>query len=91
MSQKYSNPDHLKRLVDYKDAREYHLKKDRRKRDKRMPLSEAIAEFVWDGDIFAESGFSYVRTPIQAYFEVVRQQKRISLVLVPLCPILLTS
>lgn len=76
MGQKYSTEDHLKRLIDYKDAREYHLKKDRRKRDKRMSLSEAIAELVWDGDILAETGFSYVRSPIQAYFEIVRQQKK---------------
>lgn len=76
MGTQYRNQDHLKRLIDYRDAREFHLQKDRRKRDKRMSLSEAIAEFVQDGDIFAETGFSYVRSPIQAYFEVVRQQKK---------------
>jgi acyl CoA:acetate/3-ketoacid CoA transferase alpha subunit len=76
MGSQYMNQDHFKRLIDYRDAREFHLQKDRRKRDKRMSLSEAVAEFVQDGDIFAETGFSYVRSPIQAYFEVVRQQKK---------------
>lgn len=72
----YSKVDHLQRLIDFKGAREYHLSKDRTKRDKRLSLSEAIAEYVQDGDIFAETGFSYVRSPIQAYFEIVRQQKK---------------
>lgn len=68
--------EEMRHLVDFKDAREYHLRKDRRKRDKRMSLSEAISEFVHDGDIFAETGFSYVRGPIQAYFEILRQKKK---------------
>lgn len=76
MGSQYTNQDHFKRLIDYRDAREFHLQKDRRKRDKRMSLTEAVAKFVQDGDIFAETGFSYVRSPIQAYFEVVRQQKK---------------
>ena len=32
-------------------------------------------QFVQDGDIFAETGFSYVRSPIQAYFEMLRQKR----------------
>lgn len=76
MTYKYDQVDHLDRLVDFRGAREYHVNKDRAKRDKRMPLKEAIAEFVQDGDILGETGFSYVRSPIQAYFEIVRQQKK---------------
>ncbi|MDD3853105.1 MAG: hypothetical protein PHD40_05555 [Syntrophomonadaceae bacterium] len=72
----FATQEQMDRLVDYKDAREFHLKKDRRKRDKRMSLSDAIGQFVQDGDIFAETGFSYVRSPIQAYFEMVRQKKK---------------
>ena len=41
-----------------------------------MSLSEAVSEFVHDGDILTDTGFSYVRTPIQAYFEIVRQGKK---------------
>ena len=41
-----------------------------------MSLKEAVAEFVQDGDIYADSGFSYVRTPLQALFEVMRQGKK---------------
>lgn len=68
--------EEMRHLVDFQDAREHHLRKDRRKRDKRMSLSDAIAEYVKDGDIFAETGFSYVRSPIQAYFEILRQKKK---------------
>ncbi|HWQ76965.1 MAG TPA: CoA-transferase [Syntrophomonas sp.] len=76
MAYLYTSDEQIHRLVDFKGARAYHLQKDRRKRDKRMPLKEAIDQFVQDGDIFAETGFSYVRSPVQAYFEIVRQQKK---------------
>lgn len=76
MGSQYTNQDHMKRLVDYRDAREYHLKKDRSKRDKRISLQEAISEYIQEGDILAETGFSYVRSPIQAYLEIVRQRKK---------------
>ncbi len=66
----------LDRLIDFNDARKSHLKKDHSQRDKRMSLKEAIAEFVKDGDICTDTGFAYVRTPHQAYFEIMRQQKK---------------
>ncbi len=66
----------LDRLVDTASAREAHLKKDRARRDKRMSLAEAVREFVRDGDVLSDTGFSYVRTPIQAFFEIVRQGKK---------------
>ncbi len=72
----FATQEQMDRLVDFKGAREFHLAKDRRKRDKRMSLTEAIGQFVQDGDIFAETGFSYVRSPIQAYFEMLRQKKK---------------
>lgn len=62
-----------KRFVDFYGNREYKLSKSRKKKDKRMSLTDAVKEFVKDGDIHAETGFGYVRTPIQAYFEIVRQ------------------
>lgn len=66
----------LDRLIDHRGFREHCLKKSREKRDKRMSLKEAIATFVEDGDICTDSGFAYVRTPIQAYFEIMRQGKK---------------
>ena len=65
-----------KRFVDFYGAREYKLSKSRKKRDKRVTMAEAIGEFVQDGDIHAETGFGYSRTPLQAYFEIMRQGKR---------------
>lgn len=66
----------LDRLVDYRSAREAHLKKDHSQRDKRMSLSEAVAEFVQDGDIWADSGFSYVKSALQGWWEIIRQGKK---------------
>lgn len=76
MGYRYITDDQLNRLVDFQGAREFHLHKDRAKRDKRMSLSEAVGQFVQDGDIFAETGFAYVRAPLQAYFEMIRQGKK---------------
>jgi acyl CoA:acetate/3-ketoacid CoA transferase alpha subunit len=64
------------RLFDHKLAREWKLKKDRAEKDKRMDLKEAIAEFVEDGDSLIETGFSYVRGPMAAYYEIGRQKKK---------------
>ncbi len=66
----------LDRLVDFESARKAHLNKEHSKVDKRMSLKEAIAEYVTDGDILSDAGFSYVRTPLQAYFEIMRQEKK---------------
>ena len=66
----------LDRLIEGESARMAHLKKSRNKIDKRTSLREAVAEFVSDGDILYDSGFAYVRTCHQAYFEIMRQGKR---------------
>ncbi|MGE5421890.1 MAG: CoA transferase subunit A [Ignavibacteriales bacterium] len=66
----------LDRLIDHQGFRDNSLKKNRRKEDKRMSLHDAIAKYVEDGDICTDAGFSYVRTPIQAYFEIMRQGKK---------------
>jgi len=76
MGYRYITDDQLNRLVDFQGAREFHLHKDRAKRDKRMSLSEAVGQFVQDGDILAETGFSYVRAPLQSYMELIRQGKK---------------
>jgi len=73
---KIDDPSILDPLVDAASAREAHLKKDHARRDKRMSLKEAVGEFVKDGDILSDTGFSYVRTPEQAFFEIVRQGKK---------------
>jgi glutaconate CoA-transferase subunit A len=71
-----SDPSILDRLIDHESFRENNLKKSRMKVDKRMTLQEAVAKFVDDGDVVADSGFSYVRTPLQAQFEIWRQGKK---------------
>ncbi len=63
----------LDRLLDYESARDAHAKKSHAAIDKRISLKEAITEYVKDGDILTDTGFSYVRTPIAAYFEIIRQ------------------
>lgn len=63
----------LDRLLDYESARDAHAKKNHSAIDKRMSLKEAISEYVKDGDILTDVGFSYVRTPITAFFEIMRQ------------------
>lgn len=64
----------LDRLVDFESAREAHQKKAHSRHDKRMPLVDAIKEYVKDGDIVWENGFNYVRTALQADFEIMRQR-----------------
>jgi acyl CoA:acetate/3-ketoacid CoA transferase alpha subunit len=76
MSSRFATEEQMKRVVDFKGAREYHLQKDRSKKDKRRSLPEAISEYVHDGDIMCESGFGYVRSPLQAYHEIIRQRKK---------------
>jgi len=66
----------LDRVVDFESAREAHLRKPKGKIDKRISLNEAVAEYVSDGDILYDSGFAYVRTCHQAYFEIMRQGKK---------------
>src|SRR5512137_2875812 len=66
----------LDRLVDSKSAREAHGKKEHAKVDKRMSLKEAIATYVSDGDVMTDAGFAYVRTPHQAFWEIMRQGKK---------------
>ena len=66
----------LDRLVDFESARAAHLKKEHAKKDKRMTIGEAVDAFVKDGDVITDGGFSYVRTPHQAFYEVIRQGKK---------------
>ncbi len=63
----------LDRLLDFDSARDAHAKKSHAAIDKRLSLKEAIGEYVKDGDILTDTGFAYVRTPIAAYFEIIRQ------------------
>lgn len=62
-------------LVDFESARRAHQKKDHSRHDKRMSIKEAVAEFVAPNDIMTDGCFSYVRTPIQAFFEICRQYR----------------
>ncbi|MGE5403875.1 MAG: CoA transferase subunit A [Candidatus Saccharibacteria bacterium] len=65
----------LDRLVDFDSARLAHQKKDHSRHDKRMPLADAVSQYIEDGDIITDGSFSYVRTPMQAFFEICRQGK----------------
>lgn len=76
MANPYISDEQMSRLVDFKGAREYHLHKDRSKKDKRISLNEAVSEYVHDGDIMTETAFGYVRAPLQAYHEIIRQKKK---------------
>ncbi len=69
-------PHANERLFDHQYAREWKLKKSRAEKDKRMPLKDAIAQFVEDGDSIIETGFAYVRGPLGAYWEIGRQKKK---------------
>jgi len=66
----------LDHLIDHHSFRENSLKKGRKKVDKRMSMADAISKYVDDGDICTDAGFAYVRTPVQAYFEIMRQEKK---------------
>jgi acyl CoA:acetate/3-ketoacid CoA transferase alpha subunit len=50
--------------------------KPRDQRDKRMPVSEAIAQFLHDGDYLAVGGFGHIRVPMALIYEAIRQKKR---------------
>jgi hypothetical protein len=64
------------RLFDHQMAREFKLKKTRALVDKRMDLSDAVAQYVEDGDSLIETGFAYARGPMAAYWEIGRQKKQ---------------
>ncbi len=64
------------RLVDNQSWKDAHMKKNRSRVDKRMSLKEAVREFVQDGDILSDSGFTWVRGSLQAQFEMIRQDKQ---------------
>ncbi|MGC9323830.1 MAG: CoA transferase subunit A, partial [Desulfomonilia bacterium] len=70
------DPSILDSLIDFDAARTVHLKKERSKIDKRMSLKEAVGEFIHDGDVILDTGFGYVRTPLQTHFEMMRQGKK---------------
>lgn len=44
--------------------------------DKRMPVADAVKQFVQDGAYIALGGFGHVRTPMAGIYEIVRQRKR---------------
>jgi acyl CoA:acetate/3-ketoacid CoA transferase alpha subunit len=44
--------------------------------DKRMTVSQAVSQFVKDGDYLAMGGFGHVRVPMAMIYEIVRQGRR---------------
>lgn len=65
----FSNPD-----PDH--ARAFFRTKSRKARNKILPLKDAIAAFVHDGEYLAIGGFGANRTPIAACHEIVRQGRK---------------
>ena len=57
-------------------ARAFFQKKSRIKKDKTMPLKQAVETFVHDGDYLGIGGFGANRTPVAACHEIVRQNKK---------------
>jgi glutaconate CoA-transferase subunit A len=57
-------------------ARAHFRKKNREMIHKVMPLRDAVARFLHDGDYLAIGGFGSNRTPIAACHEIVRQKKK---------------
>ena len=63
-----------------------------------MSLTDAVAEFVHDGDTVALEGFTLIRIPFAAGHEIIRQRRRdltlarmtpdliYDQIMVPLCP-----
>jgi glutaconate CoA-transferase, subunit A len=64
----FSSPD-----VD--TARAFFAQKSRAMTDKRMSVTEAVSQFVHDGDYLASGGFGGVRIATAALHEIVRQRK----------------
>lgn len=57
-------------------ARAFFRKKKRALANKVMPLKDAIAQFVHDGDYLCIGGFGANRTPVAACHEIVRQGRK---------------
>ena len=57
-------------------ARAFFKKKNRALTDKVMPVNEAVAQFVRDGEYLASGGFGTNRIATAALHEIVRQHKR---------------
>jgi glutaconate CoA-transferase subunit A len=61
---------------DVNAAREFFARKTRRKIDKLMTVSDAVQQFVHDGDYVASGGFGGVRIATAVLHEIVRQRKQ---------------
>jgi len=64
----FSSPD-----VDV--ARAFFARKSRAMTDKCMPVTEAVSQFIHDGDYLASGGFGGVRIATAVLHEIVRQRK----------------
>ena len=59
------------------EAREWvRRNKSRDLKDKSMPVQEAVARFVSDGDFIASGGFGHTRVSMAIIYEIIRQKKR---------------
>jgi len=61
--------------MNYREARQQVVHKNKGARDKRTTLTEAVA-MIRDGDHIAVGGLLYTRTPMGIIWEIIRQKKK---------------
>ncbi|HET92038.1 MAG TPA: CoA transferase subunit A [Chloroflexi bacterium] len=61
---------------DVEGARQFFAAKSRVLTDKLMSVSEAVTQFVHDGDYFSSGGFGMIRISTAVLHEIVRQRKK---------------
>eukprot|EP00771_Trimastix_marina_P001781 gnl/Trimastix_PCT/2884.p1 GENE.gnl/Trimastix_PCT/2884~~gnl/Trimastix_PCT/2884.p1 ORF type:complete len:626 (-),score=216.20 gnl/Trimastix_PCT/2884:75-1952(-) len=64
----WHDPDEHRRFIAEKKSRALH--------SKLMTASEAVSQFVEDGQFVALGGFGHVRVPMNLVYEIIRQRKR---------------
>jgi len=78
MIQPYTEIQPLGELFQSPDAdaaREFFRRKSRAMTDKRMSVSQAVEQFIYDGDYIATGGFGSVRFSTAVLHEIVRRRK----------------
>jgi acyl CoA:acetate/3-ketoacid CoA transferase alpha subunit len=64
----WHDPDEQRRWISEHKSKEL--------KDKRVPISTAVASYVHDGDFIAMGGFGHDRVSMVSVYEIIRQRKR---------------
>jgi 3-oxoacid CoA-transferase subunit A/glutaconate CoA-transferase subunit A len=64
----WHDPDENRRWIEQNKHRELS--------DKRISVTEAVTQFVHDGDFIVVGGFGHIRVPTVLLYEIIRQRKR---------------